>query len=145
MDSNKIASELVKIAKSLIAIEFDSKEAYDKYMKEHPEADKSNHSVKENKTQKIPANNLEKHKEIGKKLHDALINTLKSRDDIEGSDDDESLTKEDILRHLNSQQRRIDMTKDERDYVKNNWNKVKEYARSALNKKDGWNELSKNF
>ena len=33
MDGNKIASELIKIAKSLIAIEFNTKEELDKYLK----------------------------------------------------------------------------------------------------------------
>jgi len=42
---NKIAKELVKIAKSLIAIEFPTQKAMDKYLKEHPDADKRLHWV----------------------------------------------------------------------------------------------------
>lgn len=57
-DMNRIlvARELVALAKSLMAIEFDSQEAYDKYMKSHPDADKSNHSVKRQE-KKSPAKN----------------------------------------------------------------------------------------
>jgi hypothetical protein len=43
--TDKIASELIRIAKLLVAIDFPTKEAYDRYMKEHPAADKSNHKV----------------------------------------------------------------------------------------------------
>ena len=46
MKRDELARELVKVAKMLIGIEFDSQDAFDKYMKEHPDADKSNHSVK---------------------------------------------------------------------------------------------------
>lgn len=46
MGNIHIARELVKIAKNLVAIEFDTQDAYDKYMKDHPDADKSNHRVK---------------------------------------------------------------------------------------------------
>jgi len=46
MDRQRVARELVKIAKSLVSIEFPSQDALDKYLKEHPAADKGNHSVK---------------------------------------------------------------------------------------------------
>jgi len=46
MDNRKVARELVKIARSLVAIEFPSQDALDKYLKEHPKADRGNHSVK---------------------------------------------------------------------------------------------------
>jgi len=46
MNRQAVAAELVRIAESLTAIEFPTQDAYDKYMKEHPDADKSNHAVK---------------------------------------------------------------------------------------------------
>lgn len=49
---NKIAIKLMKIAKSVLAIDFPSQEAFDKYLKEHPDADRSNHSVVEFKDKK---------------------------------------------------------------------------------------------
>jgi hypothetical protein len=53
MNKVAVAKELIQVAKLLQAIEFDTQDAFDKYMKEHPEADKSNHSVKkEEKTEK---------------------------------------------------------------------------------------------
>lgn len=48
MKNKLVAKELLSIARDLVAIEFPTQEAYDKYMKEHPEADKSNHSIKKN-------------------------------------------------------------------------------------------------
>lgn len=42
-----IARELVAMAKELLAMEFPTQDALDKYLKEHPDADRSNHSVKE--------------------------------------------------------------------------------------------------
>ena len=54
MNKIAVAKELLAIARELQAIEFPTQDAYDKYMKDHPDADKSNHSVK--KTQeKAPA------------------------------------------------------------------------------------------
>jgi hypothetical protein len=44
-----VAKELVAIARELQAIEFPTQDAYDKYMKDHPDADKSNHRVVETK------------------------------------------------------------------------------------------------
>jgi hypothetical protein len=40
-----VAKELVKLAKDLLAIDFPSQDALDKYLKEHPDADRSNHKV----------------------------------------------------------------------------------------------------
>lgn len=40
-----VAKELLKIARNLIAMEFPSREALQKYLKDHPNAEKSNHKV----------------------------------------------------------------------------------------------------
>ncbi len=45
-DSVMMASELVKIAKELIAFEFPNQKELDKYMHDHPKGDRSNHTVK---------------------------------------------------------------------------------------------------
>lgn len=47
MDKIVIAKRLLKMAKTLLAIEFPNQEAYDLYMKTHPKANKNNHSVKQ--------------------------------------------------------------------------------------------------
>jgi hypothetical protein len=46
-----IASELLKVAQSLLAIEFPTDEAMKKYLREHPDADKRNHRVVKTKPQ----------------------------------------------------------------------------------------------
>jgi len=45
----RVARELVSIAKSLVAIDFPTQDALDKYLKDHPDADRSKHRVVENK------------------------------------------------------------------------------------------------
>ena len=49
MNRIAVAQELVRIAEMMTAIDFDTQDAFDKYMKEHPDADKSNHKVVEKK------------------------------------------------------------------------------------------------
>jgi hypothetical protein len=44
---NKIASELLFMAKEVMGIDFPTQKALDKYLKDHPDADKSNHRVVE--------------------------------------------------------------------------------------------------
>ena len=52
---SSIASELLLVAKELTAIEFPTQDAYDKYMKEHPDADKSLHRVTKTEKKEAPA------------------------------------------------------------------------------------------
>lgn len=54
MDNEMVASELVSAAKELIAIDFPTKGALDKYLKDHPDADRSNHHVVETKKEHHP-------------------------------------------------------------------------------------------
>lgn len=49
MDRIAVGRALVALAKELVAIEFPTQDALDKYLKEHPDADTSNHTVKETK------------------------------------------------------------------------------------------------
>jgi hypothetical protein len=51
MDRVMLAAEILKIAKSLVSIEFPTQDALDKYLKDHPDADRSNHKVVETKRQ----------------------------------------------------------------------------------------------
>ena len=56
MNKRKVAAELIKVAESLIAIDFPTDEAMKKYLKEHLDADKSNHRVvKTEKTESAKA------------------------------------------------------------------------------------------
>ena len=49
MNKALVAKELLAIAREFVAIDFPTKDAYDKYMDEHPDADRSNHKVVETK------------------------------------------------------------------------------------------------
>ena len=49
MDRKMRAKELLGMAKELLAIEFPTQDALDKYLKDHPDANRSNHKVKETK------------------------------------------------------------------------------------------------
>ena len=71
MNRKLLAKELVRVAQILVGIEFDSQDAMDKYLKEHPDADKSNHSVKE--TEKKPEGEDEKDQ-----AHSDISSVLKS-------------------------------------------------------------------
>lgn len=56
-----VASELLVLAKSLLGFEFPSKEKLDDYLRLHPKADKTNHWVKNQKSEeKIPENKTQK-------------------------------------------------------------------------------------
>jgi hypothetical protein len=80
----KVASSLIKLAKELMAVDFPTQEAMDKYLKDHPDADRSNHKVvkTESKTEDHPYNQhqkrLNEHREneikkhLGKKPTDEL-------------------------------------------------------------------------
>jgi hypothetical protein len=48
-----IAQELLLIAKELMSMDFATKEEYDKYMKDHPDADKSKHHVVNNPAKSV--------------------------------------------------------------------------------------------
>lgn len=50
MNRQIVAKELLKIAKDLVAIDFPSQDALDKYLKAHPGADKSKHKVAPKRT-----------------------------------------------------------------------------------------------
>ena len=47
MNRKILSSELLKLAKDIVAIEFDSEEALKEYLHGHPKADKSKHTVKQ--------------------------------------------------------------------------------------------------
>ena len=68
MNKKLVASELLKVAQNLLAIEFPSKDALDKYLKEHPGADKRNHRFKK----PIPTATPEKHNEHVDKMDKAV-------------------------------------------------------------------------
>ena len=85
MNRTVVAQKLLNIAKSLVAIEFPTQDAYDKYMKEHPDADKSNHSVV--KTKQAPAKKDEpakKSKPLSRDEEDQISNAL--RDHLSGTE-----------------------------------------------------------
>lgn len=49
MNREAVANELLRIAEDLVAMDFPTQDAMDKYLKDHPDADKSKHHVKETK------------------------------------------------------------------------------------------------
>jgi len=50
-----VAKELVRLAKELVSMEFPTQDAMDKYLKEHPDADRSLHRVVKNVTRQSPS------------------------------------------------------------------------------------------
>ena len=71
MNKLAVARELLAIARELQAIEFPTQDAYDKYMKEHPGADKSLHRVVETKKEPVKKEEPEKQetKTLSKQEH----------------------------------------------------------------------------
>ena len=59
MNKAFVAKELLAIAKELVAMDFPTQDAMDKYLKEHPDADKSLHHVKETKKEPAKSRNPE--------------------------------------------------------------------------------------
>jgi hypothetical protein len=49
MDNKKIARRLLFMAKEVLGMDFPTQDALDKYLKDHPDADRSNHKVVETK------------------------------------------------------------------------------------------------
>jgi len=72
---NREASELMKIAKDLMSMDFSTKNEYDKYMKDHPDADRSKHHLVETKPSGKPS--VEK-KDTGVELGQKLNGWVKS-------------------------------------------------------------------
>jgi hypothetical protein len=66
MDNRKIASQLLVMAKEVLGMDFPTQDAMDKYMKDHPDADRSNHKVVETKKDE-PAKKDEGKKDAPKK------------------------------------------------------------------------------
>jgi hypothetical protein len=73
MNKKAIASELLLCAKDLLGMEFDSDAALKKYLKDHPGAEKSNHTVKKKDGEKSSPEKKDDgkvvpHEELGKLL-----------------------------------------------------------------------------
>jgi hypothetical protein len=73
----KIATEILAVAKELLSVDFSTKEEFDKYMKDHPDANRSNHKVveikkeptkKEEPKSKIRADRVLLRRELSKKV-----------------------------------------------------------------------------
>ena len=85
MDNKKIASQLLFMAREVLGMDFPTQDAFDKYMKDHPDANRSNHKVvktKRSPAKKSPDKSREKlEREIGDDisthLRDSLLNTKK--------------------------------------------------------------------
>jgi hypothetical protein len=54
MDRKILAGEILAIARDLVGMEFPTQDALDKYLKDHPDADRGKHRVVKTKT-KVPA------------------------------------------------------------------------------------------
>ena len=73
MNRKLVASELIKVAQSLLAIDFPTDKAMKQYLKEHPDADKSNHRVV--KTEKKKTTGKRPH-ELSREEREPVINKL---------------------------------------------------------------------
>jgi phosphopantetheinyl transferase (holo-ACP synthase) len=99
----KIAGEILAVAKLLMAREFATQEALDKYLKEHPDSDASKHSVKK----KFQVVNDKNDKDTKKKIKNLKKNVQRIRKEdepIEVSEDE--ITKE-KLKNLKKNVKRI--------------------------------------
>lgn len=81
-----ISRELIKIAKLLTGFQFDTKEEMEKYLKEHPEADRHLHTYKKDTTKKNVKQNLHEKSKVNKQSISKVTNILKSNGI--GEDDD---------------------------------------------------------
>lgn len=60
--SPRVARELAAVGRELMAIDFPTQDAFDKYMKDHPDADKTNHRVVETKKEEhLPSSGHHSH------------------------------------------------------------------------------------
>ena len=101
MNKRKVAAELIKVAESLIAIDFPTDEAMKKYLKEHPDADKRNHRVV--KTKSAPQKSLPaQHKtiEIDKRQKGKLAKGLAKQLEGEGWKGNRGSMAEEALKNI---------------------------------------------
>ena len=93
MNRTLVAKELLAIARELVAIDFPTQDAMDKYLKEHPDADKSNHKVVKTKKTNKPKSQekLDRflHEHISTHIRDSLLHT------------DKVVTEEEMLKEYN--------------------------------------------
>lgn len=79
MNRIMVAKELLKMAKELVSMDFPTQDAMDTYLKEHPDADRSNHKVvttKPEEKKEAPAQKTPEHKDMPLKTHTkAKVNT----------------------------------------------------------------------
>ena len=83
MDRLFVAAELLKVAKDLTAFEFPTDEALKKYLKDHPAANRSNHTVKKTEKDSQPAKPINIHKHFPEKYGDKAKPQQKDHDRIE--------------------------------------------------------------
>lgn len=83
MDRKKVAAELLALARELVGMEFPTQDAMDKYLKDHPDADKSNHKVVETKKDKPAKKEKSKERAWSRELDDEVSTVL--RDNLHGS------------------------------------------------------------
>jgi hypothetical protein len=121
---NRIAADVLILARELLSIDFPTKDAMDKYLKDHPDADHSNHRVVETKKELPSKKDLSKENYPTKsEVEKADLKSLKEWDDglgepgagSKGTPDfgDDLAEEKDIRDHI---RRRIkELSKDELD------------------------------
>jgi hypothetical protein len=72
MDNSKLAKELLFLAKEVLGMDFPTQDAFDKYMKEHPDANRSNHKVVKTDKKDSPAKKYETKKSDELKAPDSI-------------------------------------------------------------------------
>jgi hypothetical protein len=113
MDRKMIAKELLAVAKELLSMEFPTKDALNKYLDEHPDADRGKHKVKETKKEtpketsqeapkgsrvdKVHKSILDKYKGSGREeFQDMGIDTKRGLEDTIRDELGEELSDEDL-------------------------------------------------
>lgn len=91
MNKELVARELAKIASLLLSTEFGSQKELDEYLKEHPAADKSNHSVKKDEDDEAANKEIDERQKKHDSVRTDVENDLHSRANKKGpaiKDDD---------------------------------------------------------
>ena len=100
---NRIASELLMIAKELTAMEFPTQDALDKYLKDHPDANRSNHKVKKTPA-KAPSKKVENWQEapFGDYMDEvgSKVKTTQAQMDYIGDCQDQGVTPEECAKSI---------------------------------------------
>lgn len=94
MNRTAVARQILLTAKELLGMDFPSQDALDKYLKDHPDANRSNHKVVQSKPGDMPTHpmNLMRQRKNDKRMED-IAKALKKKPSELTNDDIEKFNK----------------------------------------------------